>query len=256
MKFTFSFTHISTNTLALTSVERLILIYLPLRSKDVCNLQVARRVIFSLLLIFTLFELHLFFTINFENDSGRLACVTISSSYSQIFHVLDSVLYSYLPLTVMLACNIAIVLKLLLAKYKKTTDNNEIGNMSLSKAAKGITVMLISVSVLFVICTLPYAVIYQVQIDVSTYSYAVIILLMYTNHSVNIIVYSFTNKQFKKEMQRMLYCSFNSSRVMPFGIGESTWFRFHSHLLKLRLNFFKYFVTENFRINLLIRLSP
>ena len=122
----------------------------------------------------------------------------------------------------MLACNIAIVLKLLLAKYKKTTDNNEIGNMSLSKAAKGITVMLISVSVLFVICTLPYAVIYQVQIDVSTYSYAVIILLMYTNHSVNIIVYSCTNKQFKKEMQRMLYCSCNSSRVMPFSIGEST----------------------------------
>ena len=222
MNFTFSFTHISTNTLALTSVERLILIFLPLRSKDVCNLHVAKRVIFCQLLTFILFEMHLFFTINFENDSGRLACVTISSSYSHVFHVLDSVLYSYLPLTVMLACNIAIVLKLLLAKYKKTTDNNEIGNMSLSKAAKGITVMLISVSVLFVICTLPYAVIYQVQIDVSTYSYAVIILLMYTNHSVNIIVYSFTNKQFKKEMQRMLYCSFKSSRVMPFSIGEST----------------------------------
>ena len=204
---------------------------MPLRSKDVCNLQVARRVIISLLLIFTLFELHLFFTINFENDSGRLACVTISSSYSHVFHVLDSVLYSYLPLTVMLACNIAIVLKLLLAKYKKTTDNNEIGNMSLYKAAKGITVMLISVSVLFVICTLPYAVIYQVQIDVSTYSYAVIILLMYTNHSVNIIVYSCTNKQFKKEMQRMLNCSCNSSRVMPFSIGESTWLKSHSHRL-------------------------
>ena len=128
----------------------------------------------------------------------------------------------------MFACNIVIVLKLLLAKYKKTADNNEIGNMSLSKAAKGITIMLISVSVLFIVCTLPYAVIYQVRIDVSTYSYAVIILLMYTNHSVNIIVYSFTNKQFKKEMQRMLFrCNVNSNRVMPFSMGDSTWQSYH-----------------------------
>ena len=56
---------------------------------------------------------------------------------------------------------------------------------------------------LFVVCTLPYAVMYQVHLDISTYSYAVIILLMYTNHSTNIIVYTVTNIQFRRELTKM-----------------------------------------------------
>ena len=109
-------------------------------------------------------------------------------------------------------------MKLILTKYK-STDTNKSGNVSLTKAAKRITIMLVSVSVLFIVCTLPYAVVYQVDLNVSTYSYTVIILLMYTNHSVNIVVYYTTNNQFRKELRKMICCKV---QVHPANTEEST----------------------------------
>ena len=119
----------------------------------------------------------------------------------------------------MSVCNSAIIFKLLHTKYKNI-DNNKTGNVSLTKAAKRITIMLVSVSVSFIVCTLPYAVLYQVDLNVSTYSYVVIILLMYTNHSVNIIVYYVSNSQFRRELRKMFCCKLDS-QVHP-NTDEST----------------------------------
>ena len=105
----------------------------------------------------------------------------------------------------MFLCNTAIVIKLILTKYQSIGANKN-RNVTLTKATKCITIMLVSVSVLFIVCTLPYAVLYNLDIDVFTYPYTVIILLMYTNHSVNIIVYCTTNNQFRKELCNMFCC--------------------------------------------------
>ena len=112
--------------------------------------------------------------------------------------------YSYLPIAFMTLFSVAIILKLTLARFQNKTESS-----SLSKAAKGITVMIIGVSILFITCTLPYAIIYSIDSNLSTYVYAVQAILVYINHSVNIIVYSITNSQFNKELRKLIGCKGN-----------------------------------------------
>ena len=207
-KFSFfvsRFMHISTNTLALTSIEKMITVYFPLRARDICTPKGAYKVCGFIVTVLFIYEAQAFFTISFDSAHGRLACIAISDSYLEFYEITDSLLYSYFPLTVLFLCNIAIIIKLLVSKYK--SGENEASGTSLSKAAVNITVMLVSACILFIVCTMPYAVLYQVKIDVSTYSYAAFILLMYTNHSVNIIVYWFTNSQFRREVLRLFCCA-------------------------------------------------
>ena len=214
-----SFSHISTSTLTLTSVERFISIYFPFKAKDICSLKITKRVIVALVIIFLVFETQVFFIIDdIEGTNGTIVdCGPTGSTKStfEVYKHLDSILYSYFPFAVMSICNVAIIIKLLMAKHKSKPDST-----ALSKGAKRITIMLVSVSVLFIICTLPYAVLYQVNLDVSTYSYTLIILLMYTNHSVNIIVYYVTNSQFRRELRKM-FCYKVNSQVHP-SMDEST----------------------------------
>ena len=163
----------------MTSIERFIGVYFPFKAKQICSLKITRRVIIGLVVVFLLFESQLFFIVDGvkgEDNSTVVDCGPASNSKSsfEIYKHMDSVLYSYLPITVMLVCNIGIISKFILAKTGKKTEGN-----ALSKGAMRITVMLVGVSILFVVCTLPYAVMYQVHLDISTYSYAVIILLMY-----------------------------------------------------------------------------
>ncbi len=190
-------------------MERFVTIFFPLRARSVCTLPVAKRVIAAILVLFTLYEAHAFFTIGFDNTPERLACTALSPAYLRFYEVMDSIFYSYIPLTVMFTCNVGIIVKLLWSKFGE--KESKTGN-TLSKAATGITVMLVSVCALFIACTLPYAVLYQVNIDVSTYSYAAIILLMYSNHTFNIIVYSLTNSQFKRELLRV-FCRSKDNQV-------------------------------------------
>ena len=175
----------------MTSIERFIGVYFPFKAKEICSLKITRRVIIGLVVVFLLFESQLFFIVDGvkgEDNSTVVVCGPASNSKSsfEIYKHMDSVLYSYLPITVMLVCNIGIISKFILAKTGKKAEGN-----ALSKGAMRITVMLVGVSILFVVCTLPYAVMYQVHLDISTYSYAVIILLMYTNHSILLQIFSF-----------------------------------------------------------------
>ena len=162
----------------------------------------------ALVVIFILFDAQWFYIINAkESASGSVSCTTTSdfaASYNNLYKYFDSFIYSYLPIAFMTLFNVTIILKLTLARFQNKTESS-----SLSKAAKGITVMLIGVSILFITCTLPYAIIYSIDSNVSTYVYAVQAILVYINHSVNIIVYSITNSQFNKELRKLVGCKGN-----------------------------------------------
>ena len=198
----------------MTSIERFIGVYFPFKAKEICSFKITRRIIVGLVVVLLLFESQLLFIVDEvkgEDNSTFVDCGPASNSkFSfEIYKHMDSVLYSYLPITVMVTCNIGIIVKLISAKRGSKTVSN-----ALSKGAKRITIMLVGISILFVVCTLPYAVMYQVHLDVSTNFYAVIILLMYTNHSVNIIIYAVTNIQFRRELTKMFSLSRNG-QVYP-----------------------------------------
>ena len=58
------------------------------------------------------------------------------------------------------------------------------------------SVMLVCICILFAVTTTPYALMYGVNSDVTTITYAVMFQLVYINHSANFIVYVISNKRY------------------------------------------------------------
>ena len=197
------FSHISTSTLTITSVERFVFIFFPLKARDICTVTSATKVMVVLVVFFCLFEAQWFYIVGFSKETNECKSVTETAiKMSKVYKHFDAILYSYLPIGLMTIVNVAITGKLLFSKL----GSNQNVSSSLSKAAKGITIMLLGTSLMFIILTLPYAVMYSVHADMSTYGYTFILLLLYCNHSFNIIIYSIGNTQFKKEVFKLFCC--------------------------------------------------
>ncbi len=202
----------STNILTVTAGEKLINIYFPLTAKRYCSVKNAKIVSAIVLGVFIIFDGQWFFTTTVVG----LKCIMINEKLTRYFKTylyMHSAFYSYIPLSLMFIFNTAIILKLCVARYKKKNDT---GNVTLSKAAKGVTSMLVGTSVLFILLTMPHAILFDpgMQADFSGLSRAIVILLMYLNHAINIVAYSFGNRRFRKEMLHLL-CSWRGSSIQP-----------------------------------------
>ena len=134
----------------------------------------------------------------------------------------------FLPLSSMLVFNSLIVAKLISARVRKhggsstaggstaggsTSGGSTAGGTAMSKVSDSVTVMLVAVCVLFAVTTTPYAAMYNVNSDVSTLKYALMIQGIYINHSANIFIYLIFNKRFRSECKAIL-CG-KSSKVEP-----------------------------------------
>ena len=102
------------------------------------------------------YSAQLFFIRDAETDSNglkRCIWVRVSESYLIIYYQIDAILYSFLPLSVILVANVLIIVKFMLAKCKNRHDGTESVNQALSKFAVKGTVMLLIVSFAFIILT-------------------------------------------------------------------------------------------------------
>ena len=195
----FSFTHCSTMTLAITAFEKFINIYFPIKAKELCTVQNAQRVMVTLFLCFSAFDAQWFFIFGYEESTNKCYVTTKAEDLFKVYNQIDAALYSYIPISSMIVFNTAIVVKLFFAKKS--------GNQSsLSKAARGATMMLVGTCIIFVVLTIPKASMYKVSSGLSTYLHVFITLLMYTNHTINILVYTLSNSQFRKEARNFFGC--------------------------------------------------
>ena len=203
----------STSLLILTSAEKFINVYFPIAANRICTLKTARYVSLALIGGFTIFESQWFFIVK---DNGSGSCVMINSKtrkYLQTYLKIDATLYSYLPLSLMFIFNSLIIAKLLWAKRK--SQRGEVNSLALSKAATGVTIMLICLSVMFILFTLPYVIVYKAVNNVSSVTYAVALLLMYANHSSNIIIYSLSNTRFRTALKQSMLACCKSRKILP-----------------------------------------
>jgi len=116
----------------------------------------------------------------------------------------------------MIACTIIIIFTLI-----RSSSRSGSTSARRSRRRRNISVMLITVNLVFIILTAPIVIflsVYEyVKDDRNSYRQTVLVLikifciiLMNLNHSVNIIIYSVTAKEFRSEMghflQALLYC--------------------------------------------------
>ena len=211
----FSFAHVSTSILTVTSLERFAYVYLPLKAREMCSAATAKRVMVTVVVFCTIFECQWFYIIDHAETTNK--CMATSEGkekMANIYKYFDAIFYSFLPIGSMVIANTLIIIKLVIEKRRK--QNPQSAKSSLSKAANSVTTMLLGTSLLFIVLSMPYAILYNIHSDMSTYVYAIIFILVYSNHSLNVIVCTLTNSQFRKEMIKL--CCYKK-RVMVYPIN-------------------------------------
>ena len=112
------------------------------------------------------FNLQFVFLKKFVTDSiGEIMCVFVGvhEDYEKTFYLIDTFLYSYIP--IIATANCLIIVKFMMAKWKNRHGGTGSVNQALSKSAIKGTVMLLFVSFAFIILTGPIAITYSYIID-------------------------------------------------------------------------------------------
>ena len=124
-----------------------------------------------------------------------------------ILNTASSVLYSFVPFTLMFIINFAIVFKFMRAKCE--SNSTECTNQALSKSATRGTAMVVTVSVAFLILTTPTAVEMALWPRIRlSYNLAYNVIknfAQYLNHSINGVSYCIVGSKFRNELLK-LFC--------------------------------------------------
>ena len=107
----------------------------------------------------------------------------------------------------MIIMNSAIIFKFIQAK-RSSNSGTESTNQALSKSATRGTVMVITVSVMFIVLTTPVAIDQITARKLTPYPlyYVFMVSMQYLNHSINGFLYCIVGTKFREELCKLLRC--------------------------------------------------
>ena len=200
----------SSALLVIISVEKLLALYFPFKTKTICTVRIARRVSLVTGVIFLAWDSQ--FVIMGEvatNIFGQKYCDygNVSLDYSKLlWGILMNFLYCYGPFAIMIFANFAIIYKFLMAKFRSRYGNTESTNQALSKSATRGTAMLLTISFSFMILTGPIVLLNSIwpEEDYPELAFKISIILQYLNHAINGFLYCLSGSRFRNELKKML----------------------------------------------------
>ncbi|CAF1133121.1 unnamed protein product [Adineta steineri] len=186
-------------------------------------------------------------------DVNYIHCSLENSPQHENLHVywvwIDLLMNVFLPFTAMIACTIIIILTLVRSSTRSGSTSAR-----RSRRRRNISVMLITVNLVFISLTAPIVIFLSIYVyakeKANPYHQLILILikifciiLMNLNHSVNIVIYSVTAKEFRTEMTNFLRAVLywiigkpTNPHDLPFMEDNETFF---SRFRRLRYNLFK-----------------
>jgi hypothetical protein len=214
--FTYFSRHFASWNVPLLTVERWISVSFPLKVKVICTRKWTRVVLTTVFVFLFALNSHMLYFFRVKIT----ACTYISQTYKYNFWVsiwywIDMLAYSGIPFVVIVFCNCSILHQVTRGHIRRKTLQNPAGGRSDDASARltSMTYMLTTVSVVFLLLTLPRSVSYiayrYVQ-DTSRkwffqkyLSWAVTNLLGYVNNTINFPLYCASGSQFRREVFAM-----------------------------------------------------
>ena len=211
------------------SVERTLVVYFPLKAKDICSLKRARIVIGIITAGVAVVNWHVFGsyrTIGEADDFSTDVCpgrTAYLDHYADNIHGwLDSSFYSYLPSLALVILNGAIIGKFMLAASGKVGPNEDAKSRTMAKNSKRMTIMALTLSTTYLILTTPYSIHNLVFRTRFHRAYTdpvgfftdflvsqILSVLYHLNHAVNLALYSLTNAHFRNKLMNLFRCQRN-----------------------------------------------
>ena len=209
----FTTTHASTGFLVIMSVEKCFALYYPIKTKLMFTVKNAILVSLVNLCVWITYNLQWIFTMERVDGRRGPTCDIVNALefFKQNYRMINIIVSIFVPVSLMVVCNSAIVI---LLYFKRSKSLSTVGSMSAdtSNVAKQATIMLLSVTCVFILLKLP----------ISTYLYivgnairkdpiviAVVANLAYLNSAINTILYMFSGSKYREEALGMLPCRKN-----------------------------------------------
>ena len=207
--------------LCLITLERIIALALPLKVTEICSrkrsiiLLILILLIICAVFIFGLFSNHsnVEFVFNDSNSHFEVKYNCYFNEYDWLYHWTSLLTRSFLPFTVLLISNIAI----LILFYQTLKCRRRLGVTADPGQLIFLTKLLMTNSLTYVLLTSPY-VIYKVMPGWDGFTskdewrghmeleIAVCDCLLYINHSINFFLYCLAGNKFRNEFRAMVRC--------------------------------------------------
>ena len=217
------FRHYSSSLLTMMTVEKFIALYFPFKTKSVCTVRTAKWATGIAGVFYALVNIFWFFVVKVEtSNEGKITFCYFREYYiPYALHVtkIDATLYAYLPFATMGLCNMAIIYKFVKAKLAAKRGGTESTNQALSSAAMRGTAILITVTITFLILTVPTNIILSISIQTHPLLSPFLYFLVCLNHSINGFLYCIVGTRFRKELFATLCC--NRKKLLDTESGKS-----------------------------------
>ena len=237
----------SSNLLAMVTLDRCVAVALPLRGKAFCSRRVAKWLCFVVFLIELGWNCNLLWSQGpIYKTEGNVTtvvaeCVPIMDSEREVFNryirpQVGNVLYSIIPFSCIIICNIIIVTVLVRASAgrKRMVQAGSGGQDSNDTTMRNISVMVIVVSVTFLLTAAPVSIFVAIipvnSLDYKDASYnpplglawAIILWIQYVNNAINFYLYCMCGKQFRRGLLDLCCTSNQQPEVSSNAISLST----------------------------------
>jgi len=205
--------------IVLTTVDRFVAVWLPLRAAAVCRRRRARLAVLALVVVAAAASVHLFWTTGLHRSAGRARPYCGPSPDAHFmrrhFEYIKLTSYSLAPFIIILGLNVAIVVRLRCGSAVSVLQHGDYaGGIQQSAVTSRVTYMLLAVSITWLILTAPFTLqmhFGEALLDVNDprsvvrfrLLRTVCFQLMYANHAVNFFLYCVAGRKFRHELRDM-----------------------------------------------------
>ena len=208
--------HMAAWLIVAMSVDRLIAVLMPFRAVSWCSTFRARIISLIMLIIFYMIHLHILWKFRLEEEHGHYQCAGGSFDYFivEVFPWLRLVTYSIIPFCIVLILNVIIISKLIKERPEvQQTDGNIFNTQRMMIQQRKLTVMLLSVSFVWLGLSSPFTIWRLVYPGIATkdqhhrarvfLARTICFNIMWLNHAVNFLLYCLTGKKFRRELMAL-----------------------------------------------------
>ena len=231
----YTFLGLSSWIIMALTMERVLATWWPFKIRRICTRTCGIAVVATTVIFLLTVNSHFVYGIvNKTNTDGNGTvvkvekCVPIHAGYieflQKVWTIIDLLIVCLIPFSVILVGNICIIAKLVRRQRRLSSINETSIRRTSSTRNNGsissLTAMLLVLSTVFLLTTLPTGVIMYISDNYWTHDsdpetlanqqlwWAVSNMLMYTNNSVNFLLYCLSGSRFRKEARR-LFCACN-----------------------------------------------
>ena len=191
-------------------VERFIVTWFPLRASSVCRPKTAKIVVAVITILSTLYGLAAALQFGINTGPCDLSEFLIYFSKKDTKWVL-TILYSFLPITILTVLSISIAFKLQRMTLKQTAMTSSNTSKQQENANKA-TSLVLTVSIAYIVLTLPSTVLLPLYRDINTKGgyrpeTKLVLLISHTtillNHAINFALFVLTSMKFRQKLVAM-----------------------------------------------------